>query len=133
VVEPDPSTIDKGMVATVEEIQNNLARRYALGKISEVISSTARRPDLVINQEQSDRFVLLCPETNVANSEILRQRIQSVVKGSLGVSVSIGVASFPDDALTFEELLHKASAKLLPANSSATPVFQTDEADPQNS
>jgi len=75
----------------------------------------------------------LCPETNAASSEILRQRIQTAVKSSLGVSLTIGVASFPDDALTFEELLHKASAKLLPANPSANSVFQTDEADPQNS
>lgn len=127
VLEPDPATIQNGRVATVEEIQNNLARRYAMGKISEVISSTARRPDLVIKQEQSDRFILLCPETTAASSEILRQRIHNAVKTSLGVSMSIGVASFPDDALTFEELLHKASAKLAPANISA---IRVDESDP---
>lgn len=133
VLEPDPATIQNGRVATVEEIQNNLARRYAMGKISEVISSTARRPDLVIKQEQSDRFILLCPETTAASSEILRQRIHNAVKTSLGVSMSIGVASFPDDALTFEELLHKASAKLIPLNPSVTPAVRTDEADRRKS
>jgi len=135
VLEPDPSTIHNGMIATVEEIQNNLARRYAMGKISEVISSTARRPDLVIKQEQSDRFILLCPETTTASSDILRQRIQAAVKTNLGVSMSVGVASFPEDALTFEELLHKASAKLeisTVAASTVTTATSLDEPEPKN-
>jgi len=130
VLEPDAISIDNGMVATVEEIQNNLARRYAMGKISEVISATARRPDLVIKQEQTDRFVILCPETSAASSDILRQRIQNAVKTNLGVSMSVGVASFPDDALTFEELLHKASSKLVSPSPSALPVVPLDDAEP---
>jgi hypothetical protein len=133
VLEPDPATIHKSMVATVEEIQNNLSRRYAMGKISEVISQTARRPDLVIKQEQSDRFILLCPETNTSSSEILRHRIHDSVKTSLGVSLSIGAASFPEDALTFEELLHKASSKLLAVQPFPSAVVRTEDADSKNS
>jgi GGDEF domain-containing protein len=114
----------------IEEIQTNLARRYAMGKISDVISSTARRPDLVMKHNQLDRFILLCPETTIASSEILRERIQSEVKTSLGVSISIGVASFPDDALTFDELLRKASARIAPAMPEASPADETQPSNP---
>jgi GGDEF domain-containing protein len=110
VVEPDPTTLNKSMMASIEEIQHNIARRYAMGKISEVINATARRPDLVMHQ--SDQFVLLCPETTAESSNILVERIKTAVKAELGVSVAVGVASFPNDALTFEELVTKASTHL---------------------
>jgi hypothetical protein len=132
VLEPDPATIHKSTVATVEEIQNNLSLRYAMGKISEVISMTARRPDLVIKQEQFDRFILLCPETSSSSSEILQQRVRESVKSSLGVSLSIGVASFPEDALTFEELLHKASSKLVAPPPSVPSVVRVEESETKN-
>jgi hypothetical protein len=111
VVEPDPTSFNKNMMASVEEIRNNLAMRYAMGKISKVINSTARRPDLVMHQ--ANHFILLCPETTAESSKTLVERIKKSVKAELDVSVAVGVASFPDDALTFEDLLTKANSKIL--------------------
>jgi hypothetical protein len=125
VVEPDPTSLSKSMMASIEEIRNNLAMRYAMGKISEVINSTARRPDLVMHQ--SDHFILLCPETTAESSKILIERIKSSVKAELGVSVAVGVASFPDDALTFEDLLTKAISKVRNLDSSSIAAgFEND-------
>jgi len=132
VVEPDPATIRKVMVTTVEEIQNNLARRYAMSQLSEAIGSAARKPDVLIRLDQSDRFVILCPEADADSTSALRHRIQAAVKSRLGVSISMGVASFPDDALTFEELMDKASAKLAPVTLSPLPAVRSDEAKSQN-
>jgi hypothetical protein len=126
VVEPDPSSLNESMMASVEEIQHNLARRYAMGKISEVINSTARRPDLVMHQ--ANQFVLLCPETTAESSITLVDRIKSSVKSEIGVSVSVGMASFPDDALTFDELLSKATTKLAGSNTPALQVSLEDDA-----
>jgi hypothetical protein len=111
VVAPDPTSLNKNMMASVEEIRNNLAMRYAMGKISKVINSTARRPDLVMHH--ANHFILLCPETTTESSKTLVERITKSVKAELDVSVAVGVASFPDDALTFEDLLTKANSKIL--------------------
>jgi hypothetical protein len=46
--------------------------------------------------------------------------------------MSFGVASFPDDALTFEELLHKASAKLLPSDQPGLSVARSNDTDSQS-
>jgi GGDEF domain-containing protein len=117
VLEPDQASVDQNLVPTAEEIRHNLSKRYAMGKISEVLNSTARRPDLIIKLDQPDRFILVCPETSASSSNTLIQRIQSAVETDLGISVSWGIATFPDDALTFEDLLHKANAKLLNSSS----------------
>ena len=38
--------------------------------------------------------------------------IQAVVREQLGASVTYGVATFPDQAITFEELVHQAELDL---------------------
>ena len=113
VIEPDSDSISQSLMPSTEEIKHNLANRYAMGKVSEVINATARRPDLIIKLDQPERFILVCPETSVSSSNMLIQRIRSAVESDLGITVSCGVASFPEDALTFEDLLQKANTKLV--------------------
>jgi GGDEF domain-containing protein len=127
VIEPDPDSINQSLMPSTEEIKHNLAKRYAMGKISEVINAIARRPDLIIKLDQPERFILVCPETSASSSNMLIQRIQSTVETDLGVSVSWGVATFPDDALTFEDLLHKANAKLVKSSNFSLSNSKNDE------
>lgn len=127
VLEPDQASINRNVAFTNEEIKHNLSRRYAMGKLSEVLNSTARRPDLIIKLDQPDRFILVCPETSASSSNTLIQRIQNAVETDLGLSVSWGVATFPDDALTFEDLLHKANAKLVNSSNFSLSEPKKDE------
>jgi GGDEF domain-containing protein len=112
VIEPDPDSINQSLMPSTEEVKHNLAKRYAMGKISEVLNLSARRPDLIIKQDQPERFILVLPEASSSSSNTLIQRIRSAIETDLGITVSWGGATFPEDALTFEDLLHKASAKL---------------------
>lgn len=127
VLEPDQETVNQNLAFTTEEIKSNLSRRYAMGKLSEVLNSTARRPDLIIKLDQPDRFILVCPETSASSSNTLIQRIQSAVETDLGMNISWGIATFPDDALTFEDLLHKANAKLVNSSNFSLSKPEKDE------
>jgi hypothetical protein len=113
VIEPETSTLREDLQPTLKEIQHNLARRYAMARISEILNQEARRTDLIVKQDHPDRFILLCPETASTDSNTLIRRIQDSVQDSLGVTVSWGIASFPEDGLTFEGLVGKAHNKLL--------------------
>lgn len=112
VVEPDSKTLSSRLMPSIDEIQHNLAKRYALGKVSEALSANARRPDLLVRDEHSERFFLICPETTRASSETLIQRMRTSVRADLGISLAVGVASFPEDALTIEDLLNQATQRL---------------------
>jgi hypothetical protein len=127
VIEPDPDSLNQSLLPSSEEIKNNLAKRYAMGKISEAISSIARRPDLIIKLDHPERFILVCPETSASSSDTIIQRIRGAVESDLGIGILWGVASFPDDALTFEDLLHKANAKLLKSGSISLFKSKKDE------
>ncbi len=122
VIEPDQNTLREDLQPTLMEIQRNLARRYTMARISEILNREARRTDLIVKQDHPDRFILLCPETASSDSNTLIRRVQDAVHDILGVSVSWGVASFPEDGLTFEGLVNKARNKLLKPASLGLPV-----------
>lgn len=112
VVKPDPQSIDQIAKKSEKEINHTIARKYTLGKISEVLNATSRRPDLVIKQEGNDNFIIIAPETSGEKSSLLNDRVRDAIKSNLNINVEIGTATFPEDALTFDELLRKASLNL---------------------
>ncbi len=124
VLEPDPETIQTNLRRMFQEMKLNSARRYASARLCQIVNEASRRTDLVFRQAKEGRFVILCPESDPQTSTILANRIESVARESLGLSVAWGVAAFPEEALTFEELLHKAELKLLSPTTHPLPAPQ---------
>lgn len=92
-------------------LERDILSRFAMAKIGQIISECARETDLIIRDEKG-RFVILCPETNFQNSMILAERIEKAVTERMNASVLLGSSSFPDEALTFDELVRKASGRM---------------------
>lgn len=113
VIEPDPSTLQDEFQPTLKEIQQHMAKRYVMAHIAEIIDQEARRTDLIIKQDKPDRFIILCPETQSSSTNTLIRRIVEKARDKTGIMVGFGVASFPEEALTFEELVNKADTKLV--------------------
>lgn len=95
-----------------QEIQQALAMRFVVARLAETISQHTRQIDLVVDLDQNGRFMIVCPGTSAENSVKFGRRLQAVAKESLGINLSFGSASFPDEALTFEAILNKAEDKL---------------------
>lgn len=81
------------------------------------LSSLVRHSDLLFRYG-GDEFVLLLPHTTKAQAEGLAERLLDGVRGTpfsgrppIVLSVSIGVAAFPDDAQTPEALFEKADIR----------------------
>ena len=100
----------------VESLANDMLERFAVAKVSQILSDMARSTDLVF-LDRNRQFVVLCPETNPRNITILAERIASAVEDSLQTSIEWGIASFPDEALTFDDLLQTAQRRLSPNGS----------------
>ena len=45
---------------------------------------SARRTDLIMDPEDENGFILLCPETNGEGSEVLAARLEETVREELG-------------------------------------------------
>lgn len=96
---------------TAEEMMQAMLKRYATNKLVRLLDRELRRSDLVLNRPKDDQVVLVLPETANPGTDILAQRIRAIVQEQLGIKLSTGYATFPDQALTFDDLLHQAECQ----------------------
>lgn len=100
-----------------EELRSNLVlereilSRFAMAKIGQIVNECARETDLIVRDDRG-RFVILCPETNQQSSLILAERIKKTVANQMGARVLLGASSFPDEALTFDDLVLRAGERM---------------------
>jgi len=84
----------------------------ALARIARIAEACGRRVDLAARYG-GEEFVLVLVDTDIAGALIVAERIRAEVeetsiKGARPLTVSIGVATCPDDASGHDELLDKA-------------------------
>ncbi len=103
----------KKKVEALKEIDSlavDMIERFAIAKASKIFSDLARSTDIIL-QDVNGQFVLLCPETNLSSINILAGRMEAAVQEGLNATIAWGGASFPDEALTFEDLLQVARGR----------------------
>ncbi len=93
-------------------IQHDLMNRFTSARVGQIIDDRIRQTDLVLRDHRG-RFVILCPETDLASAELLAKRIIHAITERTDLQVFFGVAAFPDEALTFDDLLHTARERLV--------------------
>lgn len=91
----------------LKNLQRDMLSRLSNSRIGQSVSSAIRQTDLLI-RDNVGRYIILCPETNLESAGSLAGRIQHIVEERTGLHVLCGAASFPDEALTFEDLLSVA-------------------------
>jgi len=112
VVRPDKQSVVKAAPRLVEEIQQNVAELWTAVRLSNVIKEQLRVVDMVMEDRENGRFIILCPEIDTQGANMLTDRVGKALSDQLGVNISYGVASFPKEALTFETLLTQAGSQL---------------------
>ena len=102
----------KSESGVIDRPDHEVLELFAETRIGQIINGQARQTDLIM-RDRSGQFIILCPETDFTNSTILAERIQQAINEKMGVSVSWGVASFPEEGLTIDGLLYKARLRSL--------------------
>jgi GGDEF domain-containing protein len=91
----------------LKSVQHDVLARLSNARVGQAIGDTIRQTDLLI-RDHVGRFIVLCPETELESAGFLSKRACKAVEDRTGLQVACGVASFPDEALTFEDLLNLA-------------------------
>jgi len=91
----------------LKSLQQDVLTRLSNARIGQAIGEAIRQTDLLI-RDNIGRFIILCPETDLENAVFLAKRTCKIIEERTGLRVNCGVASFPDEALTFEDLLYIA-------------------------
>jgi hypothetical protein len=95
----------------LKSIQTDIVNRFTSARIGQIIDDRIRQTDLVLRDRQWS-FVIICPETDYSGVLLLARRISEAVKEKTGYSILWGIAAFPEEALTFEDMMKKARERL---------------------
>jgi len=113
----------------LRSVQQDLLSRFTSARVGQIIDDRIRQTDLVL-RDQRGRFIILCPETELPNATLLAKRISQAIKERTSMGVLWGVAAFPEEALTFDDLLHKARERLVhsvPSSSVSVSVVESHQ------
>lgn len=102
--------IDKFKI--LNDTQGHVAGDIILKKVATIAKASIRNVD-VLGRYGGDEFIMVLPGINVSEAMFVAERFRKKIKeADLNISVSIGVASYPDDARTTENLIEIADAGL---------------------
>lgn len=110
LMEVDPES-HKNNGEALKHIQYDIANRFTAARIGQIIDDRIRQTDLVLRDRQWT-YVILCPETDYSSVLLLAKRISQAVQEKTGLTIVWGIAAFPEEALTFEDLMRKARQSL---------------------
>lgn len=112
IFQADASSLNMIMHRFVQELQRSMMQRYVLAMTARVLSRHLRRTDLIIEDGKPGRLMLVAPNTSDEHASLLGERLTHLVKDRLGITAQYGVATFPEQALTFDELVTVAEKEL---------------------
>lgn len=105
-VEIEEESIKTALDRIVVETQQAMIKRYAVSGVAGTLCDELEDYDIVA--QGNDRFLVLLPEATPQSLTALTDELRMVVSERVGVSLRIGTASFPNDAVTFESMVEKA-------------------------
>lgn len=97
----------------IKEMQAALVQHYALNKFISSVADEFRRSDMLLADYRNNRCVILSPGTNSDGLTHIIRRLNEGDEKMKGVKIRIDSAVFPEDALTFEDLLNKINVGVM--------------------
>ena len=110
LMEVDPE-VHRNNGEVLKSIQYDIVNRFTSARIGQIIDEGIRQTDLVLRDRRWS-YVILCPETDYSSLLLLARRLTRTVREKTGLSVLWGIAAFPEEALTFDDMLKKARERL---------------------
>ena len=94
------------------------------GLLSNTLSKTFRRTERLYDMGKQGRFLIFCPETTNSSAEMLVNRIRIMAHREQEIHFNYGIATFPDQELTFEGLVLRAKENLEAGTSNKSAVIK---------
>jgi GGDEF domain-containing protein len=102
----EDKSIQVALERMVQEVQRAMMKRYVLSDVARTLCHGLE--DYNVVAQTNDHFLILLPEVASEQLADLVGRLRQVVSEQVGVTLQVGTASFPDDAVTFDSLVEKA-------------------------
>jgi hypothetical protein len=98
--------------ATAQEIQHLLVKRYSTVALTRLLAWRSRRTDFILDQNDQGQLILVAPGVGKDQIPTIISRLNEQAQQHLGITLRYGVATFPEEGVTFDELVYQAGRHL---------------------
>jgi GGDEF domain-containing protein len=112
VIKIDQDKVQANLDHLSRDIYKTMMSHYSMSNLIRTLDKEIRRPDLILEHSKNNRIILLLPETDIKATQVVSGNIQKIAENGAKTPVEVGYAVFPDDAITFEDLVNKAENKI---------------------
>jgi GGDEF domain-containing protein len=102
----------------VKESQDEIIKKYVSARLANFLLEETNDCDVVTQRD--NHFVIVLPEISQESVADVIARLESAAKENLGLELSFGVSTFPDEEVTFEKLLECAETEMWEAAATLT-------------
>ena len=99
----EEESIQVALDRMVQEAQQAMMKQYVLSGVSKTLCNELE--DYNIIAKRNDHFLVLVPEVTPDKLPDLVKRMRKAVSEQVGVTLQVGTASLPENAVTFEALV----------------------------
>jgi hypothetical protein len=87
------------------KIRGQMVENLVKIRLAKTLRDELRAMDIVLDDNKSGNLLLLCPEVDAQNAEIMIDHLNRVLERDYGFKAAMASASFPDASPTFDGLL----------------------------
>lgn len=102
----DNETIQTNLSQMVQQVQKGMMKEYMMARIARILDDELQGFNTLALRD--DCFIVAMPEIDAAEIAGTMQNLEKTLKEKANIAVNIGMASFPDEAVTFETLVEQA-------------------------
>jgi GGDEF domain-containing protein len=99
----------RNLLAAAENLE--VASYFFFSLISALLRDNLRNCDMLTYDVTNDYYVILMPETSATLAEQAVIRLNELVANRIKISLRFGIAEFPTDGLTIEDLVNHAHTR----------------------
>jgi GGDEF domain-containing protein len=109
-ISPNGGSVQVMRNELIEQIQRESVGRYVRSQVANLLAQETRESDVITERE--GYFVTVLPETTSEDAQRFAHRLKQNSEKQLGLGLRVGLASFPDQEVTFEQLLARAAGEM---------------------
>ncbi|MFQ5611791.1 MAG: diguanylate cyclase domain-containing protein [Anaerolineae bacterium] len=106
----DEGNVDTALSRALEEIEARMTKRYLTANVARALNKTLHDYDIIAQQDES--LIVLLPEVDQTDLSSVLQKVKMAVSKDTKTTLKIGVATYPDEAMTFESLVKRAQMSM---------------------
>jgi GGDEF domain-containing protein len=92
------------------ELHEECVHSYVSARVAELLSEEMK--DCSVVSHHGEHFVTVVPEADRESAMVIADKLKRSARDKLGLELSIGISLFPDEEVTFVQLLERAQAQL---------------------